>query len=66
MKKIYVKPSMVGLKFESNYGLMEGKSGEASGTDAWAKKQVFEEEKEDSGIPTSFTNIWGDEEEKED
>ena len=47
MKKIYVKPSMVGLKFESNYGLMEGKSGEASGTDAWAKKQDFEEEKED-------------------
>lgn len=61
MKKEYIKPfvSMVMLASER---LLGENSGVAS--DPMAKQQEFEEE--ETGIPDTFSNIWGDEEEKED
>lgn len=61
MKKEYIKPfvSMVMLASER---LLGENSGVAN--NPMAKQQEFEEE--ETGIPDTFTNIWGDEEEKED
>ena len=63
MKKEYIKPSVGIVLLKSDLMVLEN-SGVAD--DPMAKKQDFEEEKEETGIPTGFTNIWGDEEEKED
>lgn len=65
MKRVYVKPSIEGQRIDTNYGILTGASGEIDPGDAMAKNQDFEEEKEETGIPTGFTNIWGDEEEEE-
>lgn len=61
MKKEYIKP-FVGMVMLASERLLGENSGVAD--DPMAKQQEFEEE--ETGIPDTFTNIWGDEEEKED
>jgi hypothetical protein len=66
MKKNYIKPSVGIVLLKSDLMVLEN-SGVAY--DPMAKQQeveVEEEEKVETGIPTSFTSLWGDEEEKED
>lgn len=60
MKKEYIKP-FVGMVMLASERLLGENSGVAD--DPMAKQQEFEEE--ETGIPTTFTNVWG-EEEKED
>ena len=64
MKRVYVKPSIEDLRIDATISLLES-SGEITTEFAEGKEnQQFEEE--ETGIPTAFANIWGDEEEKED
>lgn len=60
MKKEYIKP-FVGMVMLASERLLGENSGVAD--DPMAKQQEFEEE--ETGIPDTFTNIWGEEEEKE-
>ena len=62
MKKEYIKP-FVGMVMLASERLLGENSGVAD--DPWAKENSFEEEKVETGIPDSYTSIWGDEEEKE-
>lgn len=61
MKKIYVKPSADIVAIASERKILENSG---VGSNPFAKETEFEEENE-TGIPTTFTNVWG-EEEKED
>ncbi len=65
MKRVYVKPFVEDLRVDFTISLLES-SGEIGAGDAEGKKGDFEEEKVETGIPTAFTSLWGDEEEKED
>lgn len=58
MKKEYIKP-FVGMVMLASERLLGENSGVAD--DPMAKQQELEVE-EETGIPTAFTNIWGDEE----
>ena len=63
MKRVYIKPSVEDLRVDATISLLES-SGEIGAGQAEGKEnQQFEEE---TGIPDGFTNVWGDEEEKED
>lgn len=62
MKIEYIKPSVGIVLLKSDLMVLEN-SGVAS--NPRAKELDFEEENE-TGIPDGFTNVWGDEEEKED
>jgi hypothetical protein len=63
MKKEYIKPSAYVLTFASDF--MEGEIQDNSGVgyNPFAKETSFEEE--ETGIPTKFSNIWGDEEDED-
>lgn len=61
MKKEYIKP-LVGIVMLASEIIMDENSGVASNPKA--KEIEFEEENE-TGIPDSYTSIWGDDEEKE-
>lgn len=63
MKKEYIKPSVGIVLLKSDLMVLEN-SGVAD--DPMAKQQEVEVEEVETGIPTSFTSLWGDEEEKED
>lgn len=63
MKRVYIKPSVEDLRIDATISLLES-SGEIGASDAEGKKGDFEEENE-TGIPASFTNVWGDEEEED-
>lgn len=67
MKKVYKKPMVEFTEVVEAYGLLLGDSGEVNPSDPEGgmegkKADIFENE---TGIPYSYTNIWGDEEEKE-
>jgi hypothetical protein len=62
MKKVYKKPVVEVTSVECQQ-LMEN-SGTA--TVVWTKETSDFEEENETGIPDSYTSIWGDEEEKED
>lgn len=63
MKRVYIKPSVEDLRIDATISLLES-SGEIGAGDAEGKQtDIVEEEK--TGIPTAFTNIWGDEEDKD-
>ena len=62
MKKIYIKPSTNLVAIASERKILEN-SGVAS--NPMAKQQEVEVEEEKTGIPTAFTNIWGDEEDED-
>ena len=65
MKKIYIIPNLQVTRICEAVSLLEGsKVGEISTGDIMSKESEFEEENK-TGIPDSYTNIWGDEEEKE-
>ena len=63
MKKEYIKP-FVGMVMLASERLLGENSGVAY--DPMAKETDIEDEGIETGIPDSYTNIWGDEEEKED
>lgn len=58
----YIRPEIVVKCLIESYSLLEA-SGDMDPSEIGAKETAFEEE---TGIPDTFTNIWGDEEEKED
>lgn len=60
MKKIYIKPSTNLVAIASERKILEN-SGVASKPMAKEQEVEVEEEKVETGIPTAFTNIWGDE-----
>lgn len=60
MKKIYIKPSTNLVAIASERKILEN-SGVASNPMAKEQEVEVEEEKVETGIPTAFTNIWGDE-----
>lgn len=63
MKRVYVKPFVEDLRIDATISLLES-SGEIEAGLAEAKKgDIVEEEKVETGIPTAFTNIWGEDEE---
>ncbi len=67
MKKVYKKPVVEFTEVIEVYGLLLGDSGEVDPSDPGGgmegkKSDIFENE---TGIPDSYTSIWGDEEEKE-
>lgn len=62
MKKIYIKPSTDFVVIASERKILES-SGVAN--NPLAKEADVEIEEESTGIPTAFTNIWGDEEDKD-
>lgn len=62
MKKEYIKP-FVGMVMLASERLLGENSGVAD--KPMAKEIEFEEEGIETGIPDSYTSIWGDEEEKE-
>lgn len=61
MKKEYIKP-FVGMVMLASERLLGENSGVAD--DPMAKQQEVEVE-EKTGIPSNFSNIWGDEEDKD-
>lgn len=61
MKKEYIKP-FVGIVMLASERLLGENSGVAD--DPMAKQQEVEVE-EKTGIPSNFSNIWGDEEDKD-
>lgn len=63
MKRVYVKPSVEDLRIDATISLLESSGVIGAGQAEGKENQQFEEE---TGIPDSYTNIWGDEEEKED
>lgn len=63
MKRVYVKPFVEDLRVVFTISLLESSGEIGTGFAEGKENQQFEEE---TGIPTTFTNIWGDEEEKED
>ncbi len=63
MKRVYVKPSVEDLIIDATISLLESSGEIGTGFAEGKENQQFEEE---TGIPTAFTNIWDDEEEKED
>lgn len=60
MKRVYIKPSIEGMRIDATINLLES-SGEIGAIQAEGKEnqQIVEE----TGIPNNFTNIWGDEDE---
>lgn len=62
MKSMYEKPAIEVTTVYTQALLVESEHGTIS--EDLSKKSQFEEENE-TGIPDSYTNIWGDEEEKE-
>lgn len=62
MKKEYIKP-FVGMVMLASERLLGENSGVAS--DPMAKQQEVEVEEEKTGIPTAFSNIWGDEDDED-
>ena len=64
MKREYIKPFVEGLRIDANISLLES-SGEIGADLAEGKKGEFEEENEETGIPTAFTSIWADEEDED-
>lgn len=65
MKKIYIIPNLQVTRICEAVSLLEGsKSGEISTGDIMSKESgKFEEE--ENGIPTKFSNIWGDGEDED-
>jgi hypothetical protein len=63
MKRVYIKPSIEGLRIDANISLLES-SGEI-GADLAEGKQTDIVEEEKTGIPTAFSNIWGDEDDED-
>ena len=63
MKKEYKKPVLAFTELTEAYGILKGDSGEANTGDMESKKGDFEEDNE-TGIPNTFTNVWGDENEE--
>ncbi len=61
MKKIYIKPSINLVSIASERKILES-SGVAN--KPMAKQQEVEIE-EETGIPSNFSNIWGDEEDED-
>ena len=61
MKKEYIKP-FVGIVMLASENILDENSGVA--WDPMAKQQEVEVE-EKTGIPSNFSNIWGDEEDKD-
>ena len=59
----YISPEIVVKSLIESYSLLEA-SGDMDPGEIGAKETSFEEE--ETGIPDGFTNVWGDEEEKED
>lgn len=62
MKKEYIKP-FVGMVMLASERLLGENSGVAD--DPMAKQQEVEVEEEKTGIPTAFSNIWGDEDDED-
>lgn len=60
----YISPEIVVKSLIESYSLLEA-SGDMDPGEIGAKETAFEEENE-TGIPNTFTNVWGEEEEKED
>lgn len=60
----YIRPEIVVTDLVEAYNILET-SGLMDPSEIGAKETAFEEENE-TGIPNTFTNVWGDEEEKED
>ena len=61
MKKEYIKP-FVGMVMLASENIMDENSGVAN--NPWAKEANVDVE-EETGIPTAFTNIWGDKEDED-
>lgn len=62
MKKEYIKPFVGIVLLNSDLMVLEN-SGVAN--NPWAKEANVDVEEEETGIPTAFTNIWGDEEDED-
>lgn len=60
MKRVYVKPSVEDLRVDATISLLES-SGEIGAGQAEGKQTDLVEE--ETGIPSNFSNIWGDEDE---
>lgn len=67
MKKIYERPVITGLELSEREDFLAAslEKGIYVPGNAMGKEGSLEEE-EETGIPTAFTSLWGDEEEKED
>lgn len=63
MKVLYIAP-ITKVTFVSSILMLTDSKGWNPPAESLGKESDFEEE--ETGIPTAFTNIWGDEEEKED
>ena len=61
MKKEYIKP-FVGMVMLASENILDENSGVAD--NPWAKEANVEVE-EETGIPSNFTNIWGDKEDED-
>lgn len=64
MKVLYIAP-VTKVTFVSPILMITDSTGHNKPEESLGKETSFEEENE-TGIPDGFTNIWGDEEEKED
>ena len=62
-KREYLSPEIQVIKPITSYQILEASDGVL---DEYESKESEFEEENKTGIPDSYTNIWGDEEEKED
>lgn len=65
MKKQYVLPCVEVKELYESISLLDPSVGQIKPGEIMSKESQFEDENE-TGIPDSYTSIWGDEEEKED
>lgn len=63
MKVLYIAP-VTKVTFVSPILMITDSTGHNKPEESLGKETSFEEE--ETGIPDGFTNVWGDEEEKED
>ena len=68
MKKIYERPVITGLELSEREDFLAAslEKGIYDPRNAMGKEGSLEEEKVETGIPSKFTSLWGDEEEEED
>ncbi len=65
MKELYEQPVTEIVELTEGYGVMGNMDSEGETEDPMSKETTSFEEENETGIPDSYTGIWGDEEEKE-
>lgn len=65
MKELYEQPVTEVIELTEEYGVMTDMDSEGETDVPMSKEATSFEEENETGIPDSYTSIWGDEEEKE-